>query len=363
MDTFCTMPTPSSPSLLSLPIEVLEHIASYSVSPTLALYNTKTATGRVRGQSGAPPPPDLANLRLIHPFLTPIFTRAIFLHSTIILNPRNTATLDRFENQVLSTRGASGEGDGFGLQRWIGGIKLYAPNFLQVTQVLSPVVTRLVGSCAYNLRELNLHLDGHFVRLDQFLSCAEPLAKLASLTLQGESLYTNLDTLAKWAPNLKELNILAPTLAGEATTNNMLTTASTGITPLAFVPQLAAPSLAEELSSTSRKEIIPLPDSLTHLQIANLNTPSVASLLLHLPFKPVHFSFSLLHNYDLDELALLLCRDEFCKRTVKVSMYRSRMVAPHRLDGFRRNLELGLKEREVVVDWCDKSQQRAYEGF
>ena len=291
-------------SLLDLPAELLEEIAS-QVACKRKCWSTRVGREEL-------------SLRLIHPVLAPIFTQSFFKYCTISVNPRNADAvvhLSRFSAQL-------------GIEKYITSLEIAAPNFLQRTHPINNQVYGLIAQF-WKLEQLDLNLDGHFLRMDEF----PEMRSLKHLILQGESLYSQLHSLPEIAPCLTHLDILAPTLSRAPP-------APPGISQL-------DPQYTSSISLQPRD----LPTYLTHLHISNINTPSNQTLLLDLPFRPTHFSFSLMYNYDLAELALLLCRDCFCARTVSIRMVKSKLVAPARLKEFKETLYCGLAKKDIRMMW------------
>lgn len=305
--------------LLSLPPELLDEIASATVQSDKIIWSTSSICG-------------IFQLRLIHPRLSKIFTRAIFRCCAIALNPRDTRAATRLMAlaQSLNTT--------LDLQNLV----FHAPNFLPTVHSLNTIVPVLLRVFR-NVTSLEFTLDGHCVTLQDF-----PLMpRLRNLHLAGESLYTHLAHLQTATPALQRLVILAAaTSAAPAPVTAHL--GNTNQTQ-GFVPTVHA--LANGLPAVAAIEAQKMPETLTHLHISNVNTPGVQMLLLDLPFKPVHFTFSLLHNYDLTELALLLCRDQFCSRTISLHMVKSRMVSTHRLEQFKQSMKSNLSDRGIQLSW------------
>ena len=290
------------PSLLDLPVELLEEIASH-VASKRKYWSSRAAQ-------------DELSLRLLHTTLDPIFTISFFKHCIICINPRLTDVVAHLSNFTAR----------HGIERHVTSLEVTAPNFLQRTHDINRQIYGLISQFV-KLQKLNLALDGHFIRLDEF----PKMGNLKHLILQGESLYSQLHSLPEITPKLTNLDILAPALSRAPPE-----------TPI------SSRETTESLSLRARD----MPVQLTHLHISNINTPSLQTLLLDLPFRPVHFSFSLLHNYDLSELVMILCRDCFCTRTVSVNMVKSKLVAPARLNDFKERLYHGLaRKKEIQVTW------------
>lgn len=297
------------PGLLDLPTEVLEDIAFYATSERKNWCFNKQKTVEWE-----------LSLRLIHPRLTAIFTISFFKHCTIVINPRNSDAISSLSAFCAAQN----------VERYVTSLVLHAPNFIERTTGLEEEALELVRQF-HKLEKLDLSLDGHFLGLDIF----PPMNHLRSLTLQGESLYCELQALPTVAPRLSHLQILSPSISA---------------TPPS--------SPSEEYAQVTKAMNLDRKDSsnhLTHLHISNLNNPNVQTLLVDLPFQPVYFSFSLMHNYDLTELGSLLCRDTFCQRTVSVKLVSSKMVAPDRLRDFKALLHEGLSraQKPICIGWSE----------
>ena len=313
-------------SLLDLPIELLEDIASHAV-PDRVVWSSQQAIPALQ-------------LRLIHPLLTDLFARAIFTKCSIVLNPRDHAGVAHF------TRFAIEEG----VARYATSLIVNAPNFFPTVHPLSPAIPQLLRSLC-DLEQLEMNADGHAVDMQEL----PVMPRLKMLSLAGESLFYNLAYLSSSAPNLHRLDINAAASSGppaRPTVQLGNTNQTHGFAPT-VAPLGSSSAVAASLPAYTAIQASTMPASLTHLHISNVNTPSVQTLLLDLPFQPVHFSFSLIHNYDLSELAMLLCRDDFCSRTVSVKMVKSRLVHPTRLKGFKRSLSDTLLSKDIDVTWND----------
>lgn len=294
-------------TLLQMPVEILEDIASFAVKPAKRWNRTIDS-----------PVQDL-DLRLVHPWLTPIFGVAL-IKSKIVVNPRQIQAVLHLISFLRNN----------GLAHQLAHLEILAENFTQRTSGLNRETCQLVGLC-HRLESLELSLDGHFVQFSDFpeLSC------LKRLVLQGESLYSHLGHLRHVAPRLKHLDVLSPALSGPSPTTS----------DLAELNSLAQAGLARAAGPAE------MPDSLSHVYISNLNAPAGQLLLHHIAFRPTHFTFTLLHNYDLTELAVLLCREAFCGRTIQLNMSKSRLVAVARLAAFRAALTEGLLHRAIRIEW------------
>ncbi|KAK9895156.1 hypothetical protein P389DRAFT_172730 [Cystobasidium minutum MCA 4210] len=264
------------------------------------------------------------SLRLVHPLWTPSFTRALF-SGKVVINPRDTASVMHLIN-FLQKQGIAGQ---------LTSIQVKAPNFLQRTHRLNALIpTALVGLC-HKLANLELSLDGHFVQLSDF----PQMKHLTRLSVSGESVYTSLGMLSYLAPSLVNLELLAPCMSGPKHQNEAAEDAPA---------YPAAPSPSAFTSSYRCRE---LPSSLTRVHIANLNTPTNQTLLQNLPFKAVHFSYTLIHNYDLLDLAHLLCRDDFLERMNVLDLSETEFVAPGRLLEFKNSMFAGMMGRDVKLQW------------
>jgi hypothetical protein len=297
------------PGLLDLPTEVLEDIAFHAASERKNWCSNKQKT--VASE---------LSLRLIHPRLTAIFTISFFKHCTIVINPRNHEAISS-----LSAFCAAQD-----VERYVTSLVLHAPNFIERTTGLEEEALQLVKQF-HKLEKLDLNLDGHFVGLDIF----SPMDNLRSLTLQGESFFCELQALPAVAPRLSHLQILSPSISSTPPSS----------------PSEEYAQASKAMSMEGKRKT----NHLTHLHISNLNNPNVQTLLVDLPFQPVYFSFSLMHNYDLTELGSLLCRDAFCQRTVSVKLVSSKMVAPDRLRGFKALLHEGLSraQKTICIGWSE----------
>lgn len=325
-------------SIHDLPVELLEKIAYYAI-PARIDWNTPSSRKEV------------LDLRLIHPRLCPIFTAAlVHKHTTVLINPRNDGALEHLLHFVSATQ----------TEDRLTSLELRAENFVRKTHCLNPTAHRLIEACE-NITSLDLILDGHYTAFSEF----PVMPHLRRLTLHGESLYTHLGQLPRVAPNLSHLEIMSPTLsgpapraaavvaAGEHGVNGghgqpaALDTGHAGAVNHHHFVAAAAADTNHGLSARSED----MPPNLTHLHISNLNSPQVASLLVELNFKPVHFSFTLLYNYDLTELALLLCRDQFCERTLSITMSQYKMIHPQRLNNFKSDLDRSMRGRCIEILW------------
>ena len=293
-------------TLLELPVEILEGIASFAVKPAKRWHCLPDMT------------PDM-DLRLIHPWLTPIFGVAV-IKSKIVINPRHTQAVLHLIAFLRNHASAA----------HLTHLEILAENFTQRINGLNKEICQLVGLC-HRLESLELSLDGHFVQFSDF----PELSTLKRLVLQGESLYSHLGHLRQVTPRLTHLDVLSPALSGPSPTSS-------------DPHEIQAYSPAGVAFIDGPAE---MPASLTHVYISNLNAPAGQLLLHHIAFRPTHFTFTLLHNYDLTELAVLLCKAEFCARTLLLNMVKSRLVAVARLAAFRNALTEGLAHRAIRLQW------------
>jgi len=325
------LPTTAGPrcGIRDLPVELLQQIAYSAVPDKVDWTSAQTRH-------------DVLDLRLIHPQLLSIFTTTLIHPSrTISINPRNDAALEHFLHFLAST----------GTAHRVARLELRAENFVRKTHCLNSKVYEVIKACP-NIASLDLILDGHYTEFSEF----PVMPKLRSLSLHGESLYTHLGQLPRVAPNLSHLAIMSPTLSGPAPAAAAVA-AQGGQTAAAAGPAanhhafVAAAAAAADEPQGLVARTDNMPPSLTHLHISNLNSPQVANLLVELNFRPVHFSFSLLYNYDLTELAVLLCRDRFCERTLSITMSQFKMVQAQRLTDFKSELDKSMVGRRIELLW------------
>lgn len=299
--------------LLDLPVEILEAIGRHCIGDS-----KRWSTSDTRCTS------ELA-LRLVHPHWTASFTRVLFSDCKLVLNPRDTASVMHLIHFLQEN----------GIARHLTSIQIKAPNFLQRTHRLNSLVpTALVGLCD-KLANLELALDGHFVQLSDF----PPMKHLQRLAVSGESVYTSLGMLSQLAPALEQLELHAPCMIGPRIQNDPED------------PHQQQASSVPPFSSLPCSSYCGLPPSLNRIHIANLNTPANQTLLQNLPFQPAYFSYTLIHNYDLLDLAHLLCRDEFCERMKEMDLCDTSFVAPGRLLEFKNSVDAGMVGREIKLRW------------
>lgn len=274
--------------------------------------------------------------RLIHPSLTRIFTKAIVKHKTIVINPRRD---DHVRALIAFIQDQN-------LERYLERLSVSAPNFLPKVHELNTRISTLLRK-AWNLKKLDFYLDGHFVKLSETMP--QRLEHLTHLRLEGESLYSNLSVLGKCTPNLLHLDLFSPCTSGSPGVPSRSDMDTTGLVPPVPSNTTSTSPPATGIFIT-RKD---MPESLTHLHISNLNLPTVQKLLIDVEFAPRYFTFSLMHNYDLDELALLLSRDTFCANLLRLDLVRIKMVDMRRLDQFKRFVasEFARKASPVSLTW------------
>jgi hypothetical protein len=294
--------------LLQLPVEILESIAAFSVKPAK------------RWQCVPETTVDL-DLQLVHPWLAPIFGVALVKHSKIVINPRHIHDVLHLIS-FLRNRGASAA---------LTHLEILAENFTQRITGLNKEICQLVGLC-HRLESLELSLDGHFVQFSDF----PEFPALRRLVLQGESLYSHLAYLRQVTPRLTHLDVLSPALSGPP--------------PVTSEGHALADALLNKATS-SLEGPAEMPVSLSHVYISNLNAPAGQLLLQHIAFRPTHFTFTLMYNYDLTELAHLLSGADFCRRAKVFHMVKSKLVAVGRLAAFRSALTEGLARRPIRVQW------------
>ena len=311
--------------LLGLPVELLEEIAAHTISECISWHSRPVMV-------------DDLDLRLVHPSLTPIFSVAVIKHSKIVINPRSAASIEHLMSYLLGDTAHS-----CGPARYLTHLEVRAENFVQRTTTLNERVVELIAACE-NLHTLELSLDGHFVLFGEW----PVMKKVRKLRMSGESLFCQLAELGRIFPALEELELLSPGLGGS---------------PPAFVgapvadpfPVASAGDIFDGKTATisqSAKSAPPaFPSSLTNVHLADINTPTGQLLLRQLPIQPVHFSFSLIHNWELSDLASLLCSEPFGSRLKEVRMRKSRFMAETRLQGFKAVLEEGLLGRDLDLVW------------
>lgn len=296
--------------LCDLPLEIIETVGRHCIGDS-----KHWSTSDTRCTS------DLA-LRLIHPLWRDSLTRVQFSGCKVIINPRDVASVMHLINFL----------QGQGIARHLTSIEVKAPNFLQRTHRLNALIpTSLVGMC-HNLANLELSLDGHFVQLSDF----PQMKRLTRLSVSGESVYTSLGMLSYLAPSLIDLELLAPCMSGPKHQNQ---------------PEDESHVAPSSSAFTSSYRCSELPSSLTRVHIANLNTPTNQALLQSLPFRPIHLSYTLIHNYDLLDLAHLLCRDDFIERMDILNLSETAFVAPGRLLEFKNSMFAGMMGRPVKLQW------------
>lgn len=294
--------------LLDLPVEIREAIGWHCISDSKSW---STSDARLNTELA---------LRLIHPMWTASLTRVLFSGCKLVLNPRDEASVTHLIKFLQQQ----------GIARQLTSIQVKAPNFLQRTHRLNALIpTGLVGLCD-KLANLELVLDGHFVQLSDF----PQMKHLTRLSVSGESVYTSLGMLSHLAPALVHLELLAPCMSGPKHPNE---------------PEYDS----DESSSAfaSRHRCSEMPESLTNIHIANLNTPANQALLQTLPFRPKNFSYTLIHNYDLLDLAQLLCGQDFCSRMDTLDLTETEFVAPGRLLEFKSSMYAGMFGRPVKLQW------------